>query len=237
MIFWRQSGADTTEFSRWLLEHRKEILDGGAEYEGVRVTGATVLTQYVYVISLGVITVTFNTEHFLPAASNNYLRHAAIKYALISFIAGWWCFPWGPPFTLYAIYNCATGGRDRTVASLLQLLQWGWDAPRDATAASISHDPLDVSESALQEIGRRMREGDFPDELGVRLTPVKQSAAEIPGQVEIAFDYPVSDGQEWIDDTCGIVLLFDKRYEDQLAGKKLDFDGAVFSVREKVLRS
>ena len=65
----------------------------------------------------------------------------------------------------------------------------------------------------------RRQRGRFPDGVGVRITPTRWADNE----VEIAFDYPVSDGRFWIDQCQETVLIIDKQDEPQLSGCTIDF--------------
>jgi Fe-S cluster assembly iron-binding protein IscA len=171
------------------------------------------------VISFGAATLCWSTQHLLPTAANGYLRFSPWKYTLITLLLGWWCFPWGPPFAIHALIFNLSGRRKRTAASLLQLVEWGWDAPHDASATAHKKKIIEVSGSAAAEIRSRMANGGFSEELAVRITPTKWADSE----VEIAFDYPISDGRDWVDESHGLLLLIDKKHESQLFGCRLDF--------------
>ena len=98
-----------------------------------------------------------------------------------------------------------------------------WDAPSDASASAHKRKMIEVSELAAEEIRSRMARGGFPDGIGVRITPTKWADSG----VEITFDYPVSDGRDWVDESQGLLLLVDKNDEPHLAGCVIDFrDGA-----------
>ena len=225
MFFWRHDEKPSGGIYDWLLANKKDILAGTAEYMGTPVTETTEFYQYKYVISFGAATLSCATQHYLPTAANGYLRFAPWKYALITLLLGWWCFPWGPPFAIYALMFNLGGGRKRTAASLLQLIEWGWDAPHDASATAHKKKILELSTRAAEEIRSRMENGGFSEGLGVRITPTKWADSE----VEIAVDYPVSDGRDWVDESDGLLLLIDKQHESRLSGCRLDFADGEFS--------
>ena len=225
MFIWRTNRTRSGEIYDWLLANKNDILSGTANYMGTPVNETTEFHQYKYVISCPVITVSFYTQHFLPTASNAYLRFVPWKYTLISLLLGWWCFPWGPPATIHAFFFNRCGGDRRTAASLLQLVEWGWDAPHDASVSAHKKKILEVSAAAATEIRSRMAKSGFSEEHGVRITPTKWADSE----VEITFDYPTSDGRDWVDESDGLLVLIDKNDEWQLLGRRIDFADGTFS--------
>ncbi len=226
MFFWRHDTPPQGPIYDWLLAHKAQIRDGTAEYMGTPVNDATEFVQFRYVISLCAATLTFTSPHDLPTPANAFLNGARWKYALVTFLLGWWCFPWGPPFTIHALIVNLGGGRKRTAGSLLQFIETGWDAPYDAAASIHRKDLVDVSDRAAAEIRLRIAKRGFPERVGVRITPGKWA----DGKVAVTFDYPVSDGRDWIDESQELLLLIDKNDEAQLAGCRLDFrDGAFWA--------
>ncbi|MEI8020271.1 MAG: hypothetical protein WCH39_18870 [Schlesneria sp.] len=73
----------------------------------------------------------------------------------------------------------------------------------------------------------RILKGNFPSEIGVRISPTQWADDE----VEISFDYPVSDGRDWVGEARGLLLLVDKKDEDQLSGCQLNFRDNAFTAR------
>ena len=129
--------------------------------------------------------------------------HAPWKYSLISLIFGCWCFPWGPPFTVYSLYVNLAGGKKQTAIGLLQLIEWCSHAPTDVSVTEYKKDLVDLSPNAAAEIENRRTRGQFRDGIGVRITPTKWADAE----VEIAFDYPVRHGRFWVDESESFILI------------------------------
>ena len=41
-----------------------------------------------------------------------------LPYTLLSLVAGWWGIPWGPIFTIGALYNNLKGGKDVTIKQM-----------------------------------------------------------------------------------------------------------------------
>jgi Fe-S cluster assembly iron-binding protein IscA len=227
MFFWRSNKKPAGEIYDWLLAHKEEIRAGTAEYMGTPVTEATQLRQFEYVVSLGALSFILATRHHLPTWANGHLRFTRMKYVLISGALGWWCFPWGPLLTIRAIFVNLSGGRKRTVASLLQLIEWGWDAPDDLAPGGFRKHLLELTDRAVEAIRARRANGGFPEDVGVRISPGGFTDAE----VKISFDFPVSDGRDWIDESQGLLLLIDKSDENQLADTTVDFEEGVFVAR------
>ncbi|MCW1149179.1 hypothetical protein [Flavobacterium lacisediminis] len=45
------------------------------------------------------------------------------SYVLLNFFIGWWGLPWGPIYTIGALYSHIIGGKDITQAVLSELIQ------------------------------------------------------------------------------------------------------------------
>jgi Fe-S cluster assembly iron-binding protein IscA len=84
---------------------------------------------------------------------------------------------------------------------------------------------LSISEAALDEIRARLKASDFPPDIGVRISPGRLCNSD----VVVAFDYPVSDGRDWIDEADGIAVLIDKDDEPRLCGRTIEYNGKVFT--------
>jgi hypothetical protein len=211
----------------WLLAHKDQILTGGAEYHGVKVTDSTVLTQFDFVASFLIITLSGKSQHLLPGDPRRNLRTTAWMCSGLTLVLGWWGFPWGPPYTIWAVISNLRGGHKRTVASLLQKMEWGWDAPENASATGHQKKIMEVSEAAAREIRGRIAKGGFRDDVGVRITLTNAMA----GEVRVSFGYPVSDGGDWVDYSQGLLLLIAKDQEAQLSGSHLDLVDGKFVAR------
>ena len=216
----------------WLLKNKTQILEGNAEFNGIPVSETTRFFQFKYTVSILWVTLVFTTPHFLPNPANNQLRFAPLRYSLTSACLGWWCFPWGPIFTLHSLIVNLSGGSSSTAGRLLQLLEWGWDAPGDVSATAHTKDLVELSSRAVEEIRSRRVSGKFPDNVGIRIKPTKFADAE----VEISFDYPVSDGRDWIDESQGLTVLIDKDDEAQVSGSEIQFENGHFMISPGGLR-
>ncbi|MBL0234678.1 MAG: hypothetical protein IPQ08_13605 [Chitinophagaceae bacterium] len=68
---------------------------------------------YSYAISLLVVTLNRTSGIFLIKAGESGLKKG-IPYTIISFLLGWWAFPFGPKHTLASIRMNLKGGKDVT---------------------------------------------------------------------------------------------------------------------------
>ncbi|NLS91905.1 MAG: hypothetical protein GXX96_06955 [Planctomycetaceae bacterium] len=219
MVFHLHNANLADPISEWLAANKQHVLDGTAEYQGTPINEKTIFRRYVYVVSLGVVCITFKTDHMLPTKQGGNLLLASLTCSLVSLLFGWWSFPWGPFCTIHALFVNLTGGTKQTAIGVLQRIEWGWDAPAEVGVAEYHRDLVDMTLRAKSEIEIRQLRGGFPDGVGVRITPTKWADNE----VEIAFDYPVSDGRFWIDESHGVILIIDKEHEVELADHTIDY--------------
>lgn len=77
--------------------------------------GEAVLRQYTVLVGLLVLGATFQS-HF-------HVRHRPFVATLITFLFGWWTFPWGPVRTVKTIVSNLRGGTARSEAQLLAELR------------------------------------------------------------------------------------------------------------------
>jgi hypothetical protein len=91
------------------------------------------LVVFVYVWSAGLFTSRKGAAGLWCASCR---KHEGWKYSLITLVAGWWGFPWGPIYTLGALGRNALGG----------------ERPRDANA------------ELLEVVGRQLLSGGEADE-------------------------------------------------------------------------
>lgn len=70
-----------------------------------------VIFQYCF----SVILMTFKrgSDIYFIKAGESTVKHS-IGFTLITFIFGWWGIPWGPIYTIGALYSNLTGGKDVT---------------------------------------------------------------------------------------------------------------------------
>jgi hypothetical protein len=57
-----------------------------------------------------------------------------LPFTLLSLVAGWWGFPWGPVYTLQSVYNNLQGGKDVTQPVRNSLRESATLAPKPSPA-------------------------------------------------------------------------------------------------------
>lgn len=68
---------------------------------------------YQYCVSLLVVTFKRSSDiYFVPAG--HAVTGPRVGYSLLSLLAGWWGFPWGPIYTVQSLWTNLAGGRDVT---------------------------------------------------------------------------------------------------------------------------
>jgi Fe-S cluster assembly iron-binding protein IscA len=209
----------TGPFESWILEHKDELLAGSADYYGTEVNDSTEFYRFEWVVSFGLITIQFDTPADIPSRHNGFLRKAMYGYSALSCFFGWWGFPFGPPLTIGALWHNLGRGKKRTIGSYLQYLETGFDAPPDVSIRAHRREILKITDRAAAEIVRLRRAGEFADDCGIRIAPADSTGPE----VAIQFDFPVTDGRDWVQETSGMVVMIDKRHETKLNGSAIDF--------------
>lgn len=73
---------------------------------------------FQYCISIIVMTFKRNSDVYFVKAGESTIKHS-IGLTLLTFVLGWWGIPWGPIYTIGALFSNMTGGKDVT-AEILQ---------------------------------------------------------------------------------------------------------------------
>ena len=68
---------------------------------------------YQYAVSILIYSYRVSSEVYLVKGGESGLINA-VKYSLVSLVAGWWDFPLGPVYTIQSILNNFKGGIDIT---------------------------------------------------------------------------------------------------------------------------
>jgi hypothetical protein len=77
---------------------------------------------FQYAVSLLVVTFRQNTPiHFKRAGESTLSK--SIAYSIITFVFGWWGIPWGPIYSIGALFNNFSGGKDVTADVLRAMNQ------------------------------------------------------------------------------------------------------------------
>jgi len=69
----------------------------------------------VFKYCISIIIMTFNRQsdvHFIKPGESTLSK--SIGYTLLTLVVGWWGIPWGPIYTIGALYSNITGGKDVT---------------------------------------------------------------------------------------------------------------------------
>jgi hypothetical protein len=69
--------------------------------------------QFQYCISAIVVTFKRSSPIYFVRAGENVVGKG-MPFTLLTLVAGWWGIPWGPIFSVQAIYRNFSGGRDVT---------------------------------------------------------------------------------------------------------------------------
>lgn len=113
----RNNSVQEKNFQSFLIDNADIILTRGARYKGFLITENTLLTQYLF--SLSVITMSFKIPSRVYIVEHESTLGTAIGFTLASFFLGWWGIPWGPIFTIQAIGHNLQGGLKMTVGEYL----------------------------------------------------------------------------------------------------------------------
>lgn len=77
---------------------------------------------FPYTISFLIMTLKRSSDIYFIRPDENTFKYS-YGYVLLNLIVGWWGIPWGPIYTIGALYNHVTGGKDFTEAVLSELIQ------------------------------------------------------------------------------------------------------------------
>ncbi len=89
-------------------------LDGisGHELKNELANGAKFVV-FQYCISLLVITFKRSSSIYFVRSGESTLKHS-IGFTLITLLFGWWGIPWGPIYSIWALFTNLTGGKNVT---------------------------------------------------------------------------------------------------------------------------
>ncbi len=68
---------------------------------------------FEYCISILIMTFKRPTDVYFIRAGESTIKHS-IGPTILTFIMGWWGIPWGPIYSIMALYNNVSGGKDMT---------------------------------------------------------------------------------------------------------------------------
>jgi hypothetical protein len=86
---------------------------------------------FQYCISIIILTFKRSSNIYFFRTGENALGKS-LPFTLLSLVAGWWGFPWGPIYTIQSVYNNFRGGKDVT-QSVVNSMR----APKAATPSPV----------------------------------------------------------------------------------------------------
>ncbi len=104
------------EFLKWIKSKQDDLQKGWAFYRGQKIMLNTEVTQYLGCVSFFVMTSRLRSRFLFVGQGN---AGTWLTFTAITFIFGWWGFPWGLIFTPQALYRNLRGGRRQPVSQLL----------------------------------------------------------------------------------------------------------------------
>lgn len=108
-------------FINWLADNVSGIKDGTAVYNGERITTETVVTRYEMCYSIIFFTSKQSSSYVLMGTPQQ--KRILITNTLLTFLFGWWGFPWGIIWTPAIIANNLFGGVKATVGQLISFVE------------------------------------------------------------------------------------------------------------------
>ena len=84
----------------------------GSQIESEIRRGAT-FRVFPYAISIVIMTFNRSSDIYFVRAGEGTFKHS-FSYIMMSLFLGWWGFPWGPIYTIGALYRNLSGGKDVT---------------------------------------------------------------------------------------------------------------------------
>ena len=136
----KQSG----EFLNWIKSRQEELKKGWAYYGNQKITLTTEVTQYQGCVSFLLFTSRFRSRFLIVGQGNTA---DWLIYSGLTFMFGWWGFPWGLLFTPQALYRNLRGGYRQTVGALLNNI----DAEIDKLAPKKPHKLSEIVSDAKAE--------------------------------------------------------------------------------------
>ena len=90
---------------------------------------------------------------------------------------------------------------------------------------------VDLTDSAIEEIRRRLTDGQFDADVVVRVTPDRSEYRK----VSVQFDLALAGGRDWIGQSHGIPIVVDRDLAAELQGCTVDFQYGEFVRSNKPL--
>ncbi len=134
-----------------------ENLTIGEMHEELRKGAKFVVFQYA--ISLVLMTFRRSSDiHFIRAGEKTLGK--SIGFSVLTFVMGWWGIPWGPIYSIGALFTNFTGGKDVTQEVLQSMRQSQAAAARQQAPPPVVQTPPPTRE--FQTPPRRQPDGGQP---------------------------------------------------------------------------
>jgi Fe-S cluster assembly iron-binding protein IscA len=208
--FVRRQEQQRVEFLTWLRANMKAVQAGGQWYGDSWITRETELRQYEVAASFLIVSVKAESRYYLSGTDSGVMT--AIGFLLVSVLAGWWGWPFGPYFTVQAIGANLSGGKRVRVQDLLDCL------------TQHEREVVRLTERGAEHARDVMKTRGFPDTTAIQVE-VEQAGGETT--YEITFDdQPPENGTVWKWESHGVRVIVAKRIAAQVEGLTVDaWDG------------
>ena len=104
------------EFLNWIHSKQDDLNKGWAYYRNQKITLTTEVTQYQGCVSFFLFTSRFRPRFLIVGQGNT---SDWLIFSALTFLLGWWGFPWGLIFTPQALYRNLRGGYRQDVRTIL----------------------------------------------------------------------------------------------------------------------
>ena len=89
-------------------------MEGMTDYEiNYELNNGAKFVVFEYCISILVMTFKRGSDVYFIKSGESTTKHS-IGFTLLSLILGWWGFPWGPIYTIGAVFTNLSGGKNVT---------------------------------------------------------------------------------------------------------------------------
>lgn len=111
----------SNKFLAWVIENMSSIKGGIARYEGKLITAMTEVVRFEACYSFILFTTKAPSRYFIKGNDNIFA--IGFLYTLVTLLLGWWGIPWGPVYTLKALFTNIRGGHKQTVGEIINEIE------------------------------------------------------------------------------------------------------------------
>lgn len=83
---------------------------------------------------------------------------------------------------------------------------------------------VELSDAAYDEVLQRFRASGFDSDVVVRIAPIDTE----PSKVQVAFDYALTDGRDWLGQSKGIPIVIERKAAELFLGRSIDYRDGEF---------